>query len=240
MNSVYIFDMDGTLTPPRKPMTDFFAKKFEIWLKQNEAYIATGSDYSKVKEQLLSSVISLFSGIYCSMGNELWLNDKPIYQKEIELEQNLLDDLNNFRINTKYPYELFQNFLEKRIGMLNFSILGRDCPYDARIKYAEWDAEHKERKTIQEYLTSKYSQYNFLLGGTISIDIVKKSCGKEQIAEDLRLKNPNSRLVFFGDRTFKGGNDYELAYKLSQMENTKTVQVDSPEELLKILEHGEI
>ena len=33
--TIYVFDMDGTLTPARKPMTDEFAKAFLPWLKAN-------------------------------------------------------------------------------------------------------------------------------------------------------------------------------------------------------------
>lgn len=61
--------MDGTLTPPRLPMTEDFAETFVPWLAHHKAFIATGSDFAKVKEQLPDSVINAFSGIYCAMGN---------------------------------------------------------------------------------------------------------------------------------------------------------------------------
>ena len=31
--SVYVFDMDGTLTPARLPMTEYFALRFYEWQK---------------------------------------------------------------------------------------------------------------------------------------------------------------------------------------------------------------
>ena len=49
--------MDGTLTPPRLPMTEDFAETFVPWLAHHKAFIATGSDFAKVKEQLPDSVI---------------------------------------------------------------------------------------------------------------------------------------------------------------------------------------
>ena len=51
--------MDGTLTPPRLPMTEDFAETFVPWLANHKAFIATGSDFAKVKEQLPDSVINL-------------------------------------------------------------------------------------------------------------------------------------------------------------------------------------
>lgn len=69
--TVYLFDMDGTLTPPRLPMTEEFARAFLSWLEKHKAFIATGSDFAKVEEQLPDPVINAFSGIYCAMGNQL-------------------------------------------------------------------------------------------------------------------------------------------------------------------------
>lgn len=45
---IYMFDMDGTLTPARKPMEEDFAKCFLPWLQKNKAFIVTGSDIAKV------------------------------------------------------------------------------------------------------------------------------------------------------------------------------------------------
>lgn len=71
------------------------------------------------------------------------------------------------------------------------------------------------------------------------MDITPQGCGKGQIAHHLRKQYPNEKIIFFGDKTFAGGNDYELAYELSQLENTQVVQVNSPEEVLMFLKNME-
>ena len=233
--TIYVFDMDGTLTPARKAMTEDFAKAFLPWLNSNKAFIATGSDFAKVEEQMPSDVINSFTGIYCAMGNALWQNGKYEYLRDIEPEVELLEDLENFRKKTKYPYDLFDNYIEKRTGALNFCVLGRNCPYEERERYTAWDSLNGERKEIQKFLSEKYPQYDFSLGGNISIDIVKKGCGKGQIAKELRNEYPTEAIVFFGDRTFEGGNDYELACALREYDNTKVVQVENPDDVLEYL-----
>ncbi len=232
---IYVFDMDGTLTPARKPMTDEFAKAFLPWLKANIAFIATGSDFAKVEEQMPKDIINAFTGIYCAMGNALWQNGKYAYLRDIKPEVELLEDLENFRKNTKYPYTLFDNYIEKRTGALNFCVLGRNCPYEERERYTAWDSLNGERKEIQKFLSKKYPQYDFSLGGNISIDIVKKGCGKGQVANLLRQDYPNEKIVFIGDRTFEGGNDYELACALKKLDNTVVVQVENPNQVLEYL-----
>ncbi len=233
--TLYVFDMDGTLTPARKPMQDEFAEKFLPWLEQNQAYIATGSDFAKVEEQMPNDVINAFTGIFCAMGNDLWQKGKFTYHRDFTPEDELINELEFYRANTKYPFELYPNYIEKRTGAINFCVLGRNCPYEAREKYAAWDADNKERLFIQKELSQKFPKYDFSLGGAVSIDIVKKGCGKGQIAKELRQIEPQEKIVFFGDRTFEGGNDYELACALKKYSNTQVVQVETPEDVLKFL-----
>lgn len=230
--TVYVFDMDGTLTRPRKPMDDDFAAAFTPWLLKNQAFIATGSDLKKVYEQLPESVMHAFTGICCSMGNILWSKGEYVYKRDFTPEPELLTDLEEYRRQTAYPYTLYPNYIEKRTGALNFSVLGRNCPYEERERYNAWDKEAGERKGIAAALSVKYPKYEFSLGGSISIDIVVKGHGKEQIALDLREKYPHEHIMFFGDRTLPGGNDYALAAALLKLEDTEVVQVDSPDEVL--------
>ena len=223
--TVYVFDMDGTLTPARLPMTEDFALRFHEWQKTHTSFIATGSDYKKVCEQLPSYVINAFTGVYCSMGNVLMRKGSLVRQNEFVEPQGLISDLENFRKNTQYPGSLFNNFIERRVGMINFSVLGRDCPYAERERYKAWDDIEKERLQIQAVLLKKYPQLEITVGGSISIDITPQGHGKGQIAAQLRKEYPDQEIVFFGDRTFPGGNDYELASELMKMENTRVVQV---------------
>ena len=202
--------MDGTLTPPRLPMTEAFAKAFSRWQQSHKNYIATGSDYHKVTEQLPQNVIDSFSGIYSSMGNVLTHKKKTIYQKEFKVAPKLYEMLEDYRLKTAYPYKLYPNYIEKRMGMINFSVLGRNCPYEERLKYAEWDKKEQEREKIASELRRHFIEYDISVGGSISMDITPKGCGKGQIAHHLRSLYPNEKIVFFGDKTFVGGNDYEL------------------------------
>ena len=70
--NVYIFDIDGTLTPPRQKINKQFASFFASFCTQNAVFLATGSDYKKVKEQITKNIISKVDGIFTCMGNELW------------------------------------------------------------------------------------------------------------------------------------------------------------------------
>ena len=233
---IYIFDMDGTITPARQQMTPDFSRRFIPWLKSHLAYLAAGSNFEKVCEQIPSDAIGAFSGIYSSMGNVFHEKGKEIYRHEIKLQKELLQTLERYRRNTEYKGKLYGNYMELRPGMLNFSVLGRNCPFAERAKYNEWDNEHHERETIVQDVNENFPEYEASVGGKISIDIVTKGCSKSQIAHKVREMYPNHKIIFLGDRTEKGGNDYALAETLRGMENTEVVAVNNPDDVLKYLE----
>ena len=233
--NIYIFDMDGTLTLSRQKMSKDFSVRFLPWIKSHLAYLAAGSNYEKITEQLPPDIVSSFSGIYSSMGNVFHQKGKEIYRNEIKLNKELLRKLEFYRKNTLYDGELFSNYLELRPGMLNFSVLGRNCPFSEREKYYQWDIKNKEREQIAKVLNEEFSEYDVSLGGKISIDIVAKGCGKEQVAHKIRAQHPHDRIIFFGDKTLPGGNDYSLAKALFEVGNSKVVTVSSPEDVLNYL-----
>lgn len=234
--NIYIFDMDGTLTPARQPMDPDFARRFIVWAKSHLVYLAAGSNFEKVSEQLPSAILDSFSGIYSSMGNVFHQKNKEIYRNEIQLKKELLQTLERYRKNTQYDGKLYGNYLELRPGMLNFSVLGRNCPFSERSRYNEWDNIYHEREQIVAELTQRFPEYETSVGGKISIDIVTKGCGKEQIAAKIRAAHPNDKIIFIGDRTEKGGNDYALAEALRVMGNTEVIAVNCPDDVLKYLE----
>lgn len=93
---IYIFDMDGTLTPARQPMTPDFSRRFLPWLKSHLAYLAAGSNYEKVTEQLPPDAVAAFSGIYSSMGNVYHQKGQEIYRNENCPEKGISPNVGTF------------------------------------------------------------------------------------------------------------------------------------------------
>ncbi len=233
--AIFLADMDGTLTPARQPMTEEFAEFFLSFIKTNIFYVVSGSDLKKVREQMPKSILEEIDGLFCSMGNEFYIRDQLIYRNDFNPEKDLLERLENYRKNTIYDGPLFDNYIERRQGMLNFSVLGRNCSHEQRAAYKKWDDVHSERKRIARELAELYPQYDISVGGNISIDIVPHGLGKEQVAAKVREKFPQSKIFFIGDRTKEGGNDYSLAQALLQGGNAEVIAVNGPDDTLKFL-----
>ena len=59
MKRIFMFDVDGTLTPARRRMTSEFLKFFLEFCRKNKAYLVSGSDYNKLLEQVPAEVLKL-------------------------------------------------------------------------------------------------------------------------------------------------------------------------------------
>jgi phosphomannomutase len=118
--------------------------------------------------------------------------------------------------------------------MLNYSVIGRDCTQEERIQYYEWDKVSKEREQIANHINLVYPQIEACIGGQISLDIQPKGYNKSLASKWIRNKY-QGEIIFFGDRTFRGGNDYDICYDIESNLDGKYYQIDNQEELKSIL-----
>ena len=58
---IYIFDVDGTLTPSRGRMNDEFAEFFDKFVSDHECYLITGSDRDKTLEQIPKEILKEYN-----------------------------------------------------------------------------------------------------------------------------------------------------------------------------------
>ena len=226
MDRIFIFDVDGTLTPSRQPMTKEFQTFFKQWIKKNKFYLVTGSDLPKLQEQMCMYDIEA-EGIFTCCGNQFWLPNPSvpiqsadlIYDNKFKVPRKLNKLLGTILSNSIYPHR-YGNHIEDRGSMVNFSIVGRDCNQEQREEYYKWDKEKGERKIIAQAVKEKFPDLDAVIGGQISIDIYPKGNDKSQVLnviEQERLVPPNE-YIFIGDGIENGGNDYPLA---ELMDNTE-------------------
>ena len=237
MDRIFMFDIDGTLTPSRLRMTEEFAKFFDKWSNENKYYLVTGSDLDKTKEQLPIAYIDRAEAIFTCCGNQMWRDNELIYDNKFELTSKLKNTLEVVLMSNQYPHR-YGNHIEDRGSMVNFSIVGRNCTQEQREHFFKWDEEKGERKKISTFLKHKFKDLDAVLGGQISIDIYPKGMDKSQIFDVIkqdRLVEPRE-YIFIGDRTEKGGNDYPLAKLMEETNNCKYFQTEGPEQTMEILQ----
>jgi len=232
------FDVDGTLTESRKVICPDFKEWFMETVPMDRVVLVTGSDKEKTVEQVgLDFWSSCAKALQCC-GNEMYKYGKRVTGSHWEPSEPLLQILNKELESSGYT-ERFGQHIEKRIGMLNFSVVGRGAVGDQRDRYAKYDRLTNERAAIAKRV-SDATGLSAVCGGDTGIDIFPKGRDKSQALNWL-YKN----VSFFGDRCEEGGNDYALAKALQDENSDSTMDryheiyhVESPDhtfELLKAL-----
>ena len=206
----YIFDIDGTLTPSRLPIDKDFSKFFLNWMKGKNVYLITGSDKDKTIEQVGEEIWLNVTRAYQSCGNAVYEGGKLIRQSDFKMDIELQRMLFTFKACSDWK-EQYGNHIEERIGLVNYSTVGRDCPQKARKEYYKWDNINRERELFCKLIEGTFPHLEASVGGEISIDIYPKGQNKSQILNDLK-----GDITFFGDRCEPGGNDYPIVRMLDR------------------------
>lgn len=102
--------------------------------------------------------------------------------------------------------------------MINVSPIGRNASNAERDAYQAYDLEHGIRTTMVQKLKEAFPDLalTYSIGGQISFDVFptgwdKTYCLKHVEAEKNRPDGVDYTTIhFFGDKAYKGGNDWEI------------------------------
>lgn len=226
----HIFDIDGTITIPRKPMDDDFKPVFKSFCEKNNVILVTGSNKELALEQIPSDILDLVQLYTCS-GVEGLQHINVDYEI---IDQGIIEYLEKILSMSKYTHRT-GNHINLRKGMINFSVVGRNASDEDRKHYNDYDKSTKERERIVKQLKDMFWGYDFCIGGEISIDITKKGINKSLVAKDIfaNANNLDSYLIFYGNQILDG-NDYFLAKYIQDNNLGHSIQIEY-DNLKKIL-----
>ena len=217
----YIFDVDGTLTPSRGRIDKDFAWWFAKFSENNNVYFVTGSDRPKTVEQLGEYIYHQAKRVYQCSGAEVFQKELCISKNDWKASDHLIRILEFELRENKFPLRT-GNHLEQRVGLLNFSIVGRNCTLGERKLYVEYDQLNQDRDKIASRLREHFKDIEFKVAGETGIDITPLGCNKAQILKDF---DHYDNIYFFGDKTQFGGNDAEIYDAVNEMPCGKSFTV---------------
>ena len=226
MKKVVAFDVDGTLTVPRQRIDHEFELYFTEFVKSNTVFLITGSDLTKIHEQLPKSLMDMCEGVFTCSGAELWRKSKLIYQKNHTFPERLLEAAEHFIDTSPYPLRC-GNHIEHRPGMLNISVVGRNADMEQRKSYHAWESKKHERLEFVTSLLDEFPEYEASTGGEISIDIVPNGWTKAVARVEIEKIVPNCSITFFGDKMGPNGNDKPLADELKKFPQHSAIAVET-------------
>lgn len=247
---VVLFDMDGTLTEPRKPFASLLSSFMKQLVQVADIGIVTGSDLPLLQEQM-ESVLNDNAIRYslhilpCNGTQYLQPPEFPSEQHKLVKTTSMEGELGKVAWRRVMEILISQQlrasdldipltgqFINNRKSMLNWCPIGRSANDAERKRFATFDRKFKFRKRVLNELRShlasaRIDNVTVKLGGETSFDIYPTGWDKTY---SLRYFQ-NSTVWFVGDRAqTPKGNDYEIfkaceprSYHTTGPENTVSI-----------------
>lgn len=213
---IALFDVDGTLTPARL----FIGDKMKALLPKLREKIVIGfvggSDLSKQKEQLGNDVVDQFDYAFSENGLTAYKQGKELASQSFinwignEEYNKLAKWIIGYLASIDLPVRR-GTFIEFRNGMINVSPVGRNASTQERNEFEAYDKIHKVRETMVAELKKNFSHLalTYSIGGQISFDVFPTGWDKTYCLQHIESEN-FKEIHFFGDKTYQGGNDWEI------------------------------
>jgi len=178
--------------------------------------IVGGSDLVKQQEQMGANIVNEVDYSFSENGLVAFHNGKEVGRQAINKhlgEENVKRVVNwtlRYIANLDLPIKR-GTFIEFRAGMLNVSPIGRNCSKEERNDYEKFDLANNIRKDMIALMKVEFADLNltYSIGGQISFDVFPQGWDKTYCLNHIP-EGTFEEIHFFGDKTFEGGNDFEI------------------------------
>lgn len=216
IRTLVLFDVDGTLTEPREEATGEMTEFLSTLKSRVFVGIVGGSDLVKQQEQMGADIVGRVDYSFSENGLVAFKDGKEIHRQALHKhlgEENVKRVVNwtlRYIANLDLPIKR-GTFIEFRAGMLNVSPIGRNCSKEERNDYEKFDLANNIRKDMIEKMKIEFADLNltYSIGGQISFDVFPQGWDKTYCLNHIP-EGTFDQIHFFGDKTFPGGNDYEI------------------------------
>jgi phosphomannomutase len=222
MRDVVLFDMDGTVTPVRQPISQEMMLALDELGGFADVGIVSGSNYDYMSSQLdgLTGVILL----PCN-GTKVYTCDGITYSKEYDVDMKQEVTLRVYRllVRTLLQFQsevldafpdmpLTGHFISDRGSLVNWCPIGREANPEQRKAFVDLDKREnlrpRMRQRLLDTLASVYQIKNLqvALGGDTSFDIYPNGWDKTYSLRHFE----GHKIWFMGDKCGENGNDKAL------------------------------
>lgn len=249
MKKVLSFDIDQTLNIAKTPIPPEIAEVLTKCLDYFEICPISGQKFEQFLIQIVNELQKVgvterqltHLHLFAAQGTQYYRYDinkhdwgqvynYPLKEEDVvkitTVLQQSAENLGYWEADKLKPGD---EIIENRLSQVTFSALGQTAGTEE--KYA-WDPDCKKREAIVAKCRKKLPDFLYEIGGTTSINVaapgMNKAFGMKHLMDELKVKE--SDILYFGDMTQPGGNDYPVV----QM-GIDTITVRSHEDTLYAL-----
>lgn len=232
-----LFGVENTLTFPKKSITEEDKRLLAQLREKVVIGIVGGYDISRQVEQLGPTVLNDFDFCFSENGLIAYKLGEKLYSQSFIgwIGEEKYNELVRFILNYLAHLELPKRrgaFIKFQNGMINVSPIGHGASIEDREEFEKYDKRANIRGGFIETLKENFKDLGvkYSIGGKIEFDIFPSGWNKTFALS--HVENENFKEIhFFGDKCYKGGNDYEI------FTDPRTIghQVTGPDHTMKIL-----
>ena len=240
MKKVLAFDIDQTLNIAKTPITDKTAGILAECLNYFEICPISGQKFDQFLIQIVNRLIEVAEvtpaqlmhlHLFVAQGTQYYRysplannNDGasydeknweevysfPLTKNEVQIISQAIETAaKELGFWESDKLQAGDQIVENRLSQVTFSALGQKA--GTKEKYA-WDPDCKKRQKIAKRAKELAPDFTFEIGGTTSINAVKpgmnKAFGMTHMMDELKVSR--DEILYFGDMTQPGGNDYPV------------------------------
>ncbi len=226
---ILAFDIDQTLNVAKTPIPTSMAELLRDCLDYFEICPISGQKFEQFLVQIVERLQSVGVSdeqlthlhLFAAQGTQYYnynptqhdwtqVYNYPLQPEDVVKITTVLEEaareLGYWEVDQLQPGD---EIIENRLSQVTFSALGQKA--STEVKYA-WDPDMKKRAAIVAKCREKLPDFLYEIGGTTSINVaapgMNKEFGMNHLLEELKVQK--SEVLYFGDMTQPGGNDYPI------------------------------
>ena len=221
MKKVIAFDLDGTLTESKSPLSPEMSELLCRLLEKYSVAIISGGAFAQFKKQVLdtlpvqpeSALARLF--LFPTNGSALYAYQDASWHCSYEelLAPKEKDEIirawNEALAQTGIvlPVPSYGSVVEDRGTQVSFSACGQQAPFSVK---SVWDPDQAKRMVLRDIMLPILPGFAISFGGTNTIDVTRKGIDKAYAIGKIMdyLKFSKDDIMFIADKLEAGGNDY--------------------------------
>jgi HAD superfamily hydrolase (TIGR01484 family) len=227
MKKVLCFDLDNTLNLAKTPADSQIGTLARELLDHYEFAVISGQKYDQFILQIVDPIVAAGATpeqlahlhLFVTQGTRYYRYDAAKKDWELVYKYDLTDTqvaemtaaLEQAAKELDYWVDLTNGdeIIENRISQVTYSALGQKASVEDKLA---WDPDMVKRNAICQRAKELAPAYDYEVGGTTSINVTlpgtNKTFGMKHLLE--RLQVTKDEVLYFGDMTQPGGNDYPV------------------------------
>ena len=204
------FDLDGTLTAPKQPLTAENKAVLDTLAQRYEIIMAGAGNCKRIYNQMGEYPITIV-GNYGMEESRIVDGEFKIVREEKTPADRKFFDKKCMELRKKYGYTSYKGDpLEyHESGMVTFGLLGTKPDQADKLAF---DPDKVKRREMFPEVKEVFKDYSVFIGGTTSFDITPKQYNKYDAVMRYAAENGYSKdeILFVGDDFVDGGNDSQI------------------------------